>query len=82
MNSQEIIEKRLERVRLPNWQWDEYVKIHFLEDGTFSPWVNFVSPTAQQKLYIEVGSQELLFSEAFGDLETWELYLGVPYRGF
>lgn len=81
MNASEIVEKRIERVRLPEWTSDAYVKIHYVEEG-YGPWVYLVSPKCQKAFNIPVGSQEILFSEAFGNLETWEEYKGVPYYGF
>jgi hypothetical protein len=80
---EEIMERRLERVRLAEWNSDMYVKIDFMDDGTYSPWVFLVSPKEQKALGITVGSQRLLWEETFQDDDAdWEPYRGVPVYGF
>ncbi len=82
MTVAEIVEKRVERVRLPFWVEEAYLKLDFLNDGMHGPWTHLVSPKTQQLLGIEVGSQHVLWWEAFGKEDAWEPYTGTPYFGF
>lgn len=82
MNLDEILEKRVVRVRLPHWVPEAYLKINFLEDGTYGPWVFLVSPEIQRSLGIEIGSQEIFLIEAFGDDDSWEVFTGRTVFGF
>ncbi len=82
MTIDEVVEKRIERVRLPDWLPEAYLKLDFMDDGMHGPWVHLVSPLVQKTLQIEIGSQDILVIEAFGVESDWEEFKGVPYFGF
>lgn len=83
MTLEEVVGKRMERIRLRDWAPEEYLKLDWMDDGTYSTWVSFVSPKTQKAFGIEAGSQRMLWEEAFEDDEAdWEPYNGVPVYGF
>jgi hypothetical protein len=81
MTLDEILEKKIERVRLPSWNLDTYLKLDYAPDGQHSPWVYFVSPRMQHMFTIKIGAQKLPIEDLEGR-EDWEPYKGIPYWEF
>jgi hypothetical protein len=80
MTRQEILERRLERVRGRYWEKGSYLKIDYLGDEV-SPMVVYVNPEFQRKMGQKVGELRLTMKEAFGEQDDWEEYHGqIAFR--
>lgn len=75
MTLEQVLKKRIVRVRGPKWAKDSYLKIDYFGDEV-SPTVAFVSSKAQKNLHQEVGSIRLTLQDAFGKKDDWEEYNG------
>jgi len=71
---EEILERRLERVRGPYWSTGTYLKIDYLGDEV-SPMVSYVSPGFQRKMFQKVGEQRLELND-IAKQNDWEEYDG------
>lgn len=76
MTLEQILQRRIERVRGPYWSKENYLKIDYLGDEV-SPMVAFVAPSFQRKMGQKVGETRLEIKDAFGKKDDWEEYNGT-----
>lgn len=81
MTLEEILERRLERVRGHYWSKGSYLKLDYLGDEV-SPLVVYVNPSFQKKMDQKVGELRLTMKDAFGEQNDWEEYNGQIAFGF
>jgi hypothetical protein len=80
MTVEEILERRVERVRGPYWSTGTYLKLDYLGDEV-SPMVSYVNPGFQRKMGQKVGELRLEIQDAFGKQNDWEEYHGpIAFR--
>lgn len=80
MTLEEILERRIERVRGPSWSTGSYLKIEYVGEEV-SPMVSFVNPHFQRTMGQQVGETRLEIKDAFGKQNDWEEYHGpIAFR--
>lgn len=75
MTIREALNKRIPRVRKPEWNKFAYLRLPLTENNTYSAWAELYDRPSQEALGKEVGKDRLLIMNLLNE-EGWEKFEG------